>query len=102
MKTERREFVLIAQFEVKEGSPSVLLDAGVLESEAALRDEKGCRTFEILTSSENDSKGLFYEVYDDEAAFEQHKLTPHFAKFFSAIEELAVEWTVSRYWRLSR
>ncbi len=96
-----REFVLIAEYEVKDGSPDVLLDAGLRESQAALRDEGGCRAFAILASNDGDNKGLFYEVYDDEAAFEKHRKTPHFSAFFSAIEGLTVEWTVSCYWRLS-
>ncbi|HEY5701300.1 MAG TPA: antibiotic biosynthesis monooxygenase family protein [Gammaproteobacteria bacterium] len=97
----KREFVLIAHYEVKEGSPRVLLDAGLRESAAALETEEGCRVFEILASSDGDNKGLFYEVYDDEAAFEEHKKTPHYKEFFTAIENLTVEWTVFRYWRLS-
>jgi quinol monooxygenase YgiN len=97
-----REFVLMAHYEVKDGSPEVLIDAGLLESATVLRDEEGCRAFEILASTDNDKKGLFYEVYVDEASFEAHKQTVHFSAFFDAIKELTVEWTVSRYWRLSR
>ena len=96
-----QEFVLVARYEVKDGSPEEVVDAALIESEAALRDEEGCRAFDILASSEDDGKGLFYEVYDDEAAFEEHRETPHYSVFFSAIEDLTVEWTVSRYLRLS-
>jgi quinol monooxygenase YgiN len=56
----------------------------------------------VLESSEDENKGLFYEVYDDEEAFEKHKKTPHFSALFTTIEDITVEWTVSRYWRLSR
>jgi len=97
-----REFVLIAQYEVTDGSPDELLKAALVESEAVLDNEEGCRTFNILESEENRNRGLFYEVYVDEEAFEKHKETPHYSAFFSAIENIDVEWTVSRYWRLSQ
>ena len=97
-----REFVLIAQYEVKDGSPDEFLKAALIESEAVLKNEEGCRTFEILESDDEKSKGLIYEVYVDEEAFEKHKETPHYSAFFSAIDNIDVEWTVSRYWRLSQ
>ncbi|MDH3375586.1 MAG: antibiotic biosynthesis monooxygenase [Gammaproteobacteria bacterium] len=97
-----QEFVLVARYEVKDGSPEEVVDAALIESEAALRDEQGCRAFDIMASSGDDSEGLFYEMYDDEAAFEEHRETPHFSAFFSAIEDSTVEWTGPRYLRLSR
>ena len=97
-----KEFVLIAHYEVKAGSPEDLKKAALIEAEAVLKNEEGCRTFEILEDKNDENRGLFYEVYVDEEAFESHKATPHFSDFFSAIEHIEVEWTVSRYWRLSQ
>ena len=57
-----REFVLKAEFEVKVGAPEILLNAGLREGVAVLRDEPGCRVFDIVVSSEGDHKGFFYEV----------------------------------------
>ena len=95
-----REFVLIVNFDVRQGDVELLLDAGRFESIAALRDEQGCRAFDVLIDSANSHKGCFYEVYDDEAAYKKHRQTPHYFAFFTAIESLDIEWDKSCYWRL--
>lgn len=52
-----REFVVVAPFEIKNGSPDDLLRAALVEAEAVLRNEEGCRAFDILESEEGRHKG---------------------------------------------
>ncbi len=97
-----REFVLIAEFEVKEGAPEILINAGLREGAAVLHDEPGCRVFDIVVSGDGDHKGLFYEVFDDEVAREKHRESPHLVEFRSAIEALTIEWEVTYFWRVTQ
>lgn len=73
-------FVVTALFEIKPGHAEAFR-AGVLRNAAAsLRDEPGCRRFDVCFSE--DGSGCFlYELYDDRAAFDQHMRTGHFAEF---------------------
>ena len=44
------------------------------------RAEPGCRMWLAHRSVDDPRVFLIYEQYDDEAAFEAHRATPHFAK----------------------
>ena len=46
-----------------------------------MRDEPGCRQFDVVTPDGGADRVVLYEIYDDAAAFEAHKHTPHFASF---------------------
>ncbi len=46
-----------------------------------MRDEPGCRQFDVVTPDGGADRVVLYEIYDDAAAFEAHKRTPHFAAF---------------------
>ena len=48
---------------------------------ASVRDEPGCRQFDVVTPDGDADRIVLYEIYDDPAAFEAHKRTPHFAAF---------------------
>jgi quinol monooxygenase YgiN len=69
--------------ELKAGVRNKFLDAMLLNAEASVRDEPGCATF------------LLYEIYESQAAFEDHKLTPHFNACRAAIDDLLERQTIS-------
>ena len=45
-----------------------------------LKDEPGTLQFEILLPHDDDTKGLLYEVYRDDAAFDVHRNGLSFAR----------------------
>lgn len=53
----------------------------VENARASLRDEAGCRQFDVVIPSGDADRIVLYEIYDDAAAFEVHKKTAHFAQF---------------------
>jgi autoinducer 2-degrading protein len=55
-------------------------EAFMRELTAATRAEPGCRTYGIHRSLEHPRTYLFFEEYDDAAAFEAHRASPHFAR----------------------
>lgn len=46
------------------------------------RKEKGCETFLIHTRNDSPQTIVFYEIYDSEEAFQQHKTYPHAERYF--------------------
>ena len=42
------------------------------------RKEAGCLRFDLLRDNEKPNRFFFYEIYDDKAAVDVHKATPHF------------------------
>jgi quinol monooxygenase YgiN len=85
-------FVVIAEFAVRPGRMAEFLEAALDDARASLRNEPGCRQFDVIRL-EPRPRGpgdtvVFYEVYDDRAAFDAHLRTPHLARFREAFPPL--------------
>ncbi|WP_207481817.1 putative quinol monooxygenase [Arenibaculum pallidiluteum] len=85
-------FVVIAEFVVKPGRMAEFLDAALDDARASLRDEPGCRQFDVIRP-ETQPGGfgdtvVFYEVYDNREAFDTHLQTAHLARFREAFPPL--------------
>jgi quinol monooxygenase YgiN len=81
--------------ELKAGVRNKFLDAMLLNAEASVRDEPGCATFDVLEARDEPATFLLYEIYESQAAFEDHKLTPHFNACRAAIDDLLERQTIS-------
>jgi (4S)-4-hydroxy-5-phosphonooxypentane-2,3-dione isomerase len=64
---------------------------------ASVRDEPGCRRFDVLEPKGDADRIFLYEIYDDRAAFEAHLKTPHFASFSRESEPLVIDKKVFEY-----
>jgi len=60
-----------------------------------VRDEPGCRQFDVVTPVGSVDRVVLYEIYDDAAAFEAHKRTRHFAVFDGGSASLVAEKVVT-------
>lgn len=60
---------------------------------ASVADEPGCLLFHVIADEADPAHFMFYEVYDDHAAFEAHKAAPHFAVWAEAKQRLVVAQT---------
>ncbi len=52
----------------------------------SVTDEVGCRGFEVAQDISNPTHFILYELYEDEAAVEAHRKTPHFATWRAAAD----------------
>ncbi|GGE05247.1 antibiotic biosynthesis monooxygenase [Aureimonas endophytica] len=86
-----RVFVVIAEFQVKPDSMPAFLEAAADDARHSLADEPGCRQFDVVEIAGGDGAVVFYEVYDDRAAFDRHLTTPHLKRFQAAFPALIVE-----------
>jgi quinol monooxygenase YgiN len=66
-----------AVWEARDGEADAVADILARFAPEA-RQEPGTQLFEVHRSVENPSHFLFYEVFDDAAAYEAHQQTPHF------------------------
>ena len=82
--------VVIAEFEVK---PEAFGDFAALAHRFATEcreREPGCRQFDVVRLETTPHGVLFYEAYDDAAAFEAHGRSAHLARFKAAFPPLIV------------
>ena len=71
--------------------------AALEDARCSVRDEPGCRRFDVLIPKDGGGGLTFYEVYDDAGALEAHRQTPHYAAFAAAAEEAGVERTIAPF-----
>jgi quinol monooxygenase YgiN len=82
--------IVIAEFEVK---PEAIGDFATLArrfAEECLESEPGCWQFDVVRLETTPCGILFYESYDDAAAFEAHCRSAHLARFKAAFAPLIV------------
>jgi (4S)-4-hydroxy-5-phosphonooxypentane-2,3-dione isomerase len=83
-------FVLLVHLEIKPGQVDRFMPLALENAKASRETEPGCRQFDVLVDPGDATRVVFYEVYDDEAAFEAHQKTAHFRKYFDhALQYLA-------------
>ena len=71
-------FVLAVNLEIKAGDVDRFMAMALANAKATRETEPGCRQFDVLVDPKDKTKVMFYEVYDNEAAFEAHQNTAHF------------------------
>jgi quinol monooxygenase YgiN len=64
---------------------------------ASLRDEPGCRLFDVCVDISDANRIFLYEIYDDETAFSAHLASAHYKSFDARTSGLILSKTVRRY-----
>jgi quinol monooxygenase YgiN len=86
IKGETAMYVVTVNYQIKPEYAANFQEAMLVNARSSLLNEPGCRRFD-LSVDENDSAHFFlFEVYDDEAAFQKHTTTDHFATVNRVIE----------------
>lgn len=89
-------FVIIVDFRLEPGARASfrpLMDANAC---ASVREEPGCRRFDVVEPEGEPDRILLYEIYDDAAAFDVHCRMPHFLSFDAESAPLVREKHVIR------
>ena len=60
---------------------------------ASVREEPGCRQFDVLQDLDNPNHVVLYEVYDSAEAFQAHMGMPHTQTFLSQAKALVNKQT---------
>jgi quinol monooxygenase YgiN len=81
-------FVILVEFNLKPGCLEPFTAAVRENAALSVRDEPGCRRFDVLTPRDGSERIVLYEIYDGRAAFDAHLETPHYARFKEATQEM--------------
>jgi (4S)-4-hydroxy-5-phosphonooxypentane-2,3-dione isomerase len=90
------EFAILVEFRLKPGARERFVELVTANAAASVRDEPGCRRFDILLPEEGGERVDLYEIYDDADAFASHLETPHFKRFKAETAELIERSGVTR------
>ena len=74
-------FVILVEFRLKPGTRDRFLDVARADALASVRDEPGCRRFDLLVPEDDPDAVWLYEIYADADAFDAHLETPHLKRF---------------------
>jgi quinol monooxygenase YgiN len=89
-------FAIIVKFTLKPGMADAFRPLILENAVASVRDELTCHQFQVLNYEENSEIIFLYEVYEDAAALEAHRETPHFKKFIESANEMIAEREIQR------
>ena len=84
-------YVVIVPIQIEQGHRDEFLEALMGDAKGANEDEPGCLRFDAVQDADDDHRIWLYEVYKDEAAFNDHLAAPHFQVFKAAAEKWRVE-----------
>jgi autoinducer 2-degrading protein len=87
-------FAIVVEFGIRPGRMAEFRDLIVANATASVRDEPGCQRFDVLGDPAGENTIVLYEVYDDEAAFNEHTRSPHYLAFADASRDLVSAKTV--------
>ncbi len=90
-------FVILAEFDVAPEHAAEFLGHAARNAAASVRDEPGCRRFDVLRPEAAAERIALYEIYRDRAAFDAHLRTKHYAAFAAATQALVRASAVRRF-----
>jgi len=88
--------VILVEFTIKPDGIGRFRELILANARLSLRDEPGCRQFDVLSPPDDPGRVTLYEVYDDAAAFDFHLGTPHYKSFAAAADDLIAARSVRR------
>lgn len=92
--------VVIAELEVKPEQLGAFIALARSFAAECLAREPGCRQFQVVRLESTPHHVLFFEAYDDAAAFEGHRASDHLLRFKAAFKDLVTgERPLRQGWR---
>ena len=86
--------VVCVEFEIEPGQKDLFMTAVRTNAEQSFNQEVGCQQFDVCQDRQFPNSVFLYEVYDDEVAFEKHKLTLHYGAFYQATGGMVVNKSI--------
>jgi len=78
-------YVVAVTFEARPEHADALRAALSRQAENSVTREPGCHRFDVTVDRASSTTFFLYEVYTDEAAFQAHLASAHYADFSAAI-----------------
>lgn len=96
---KRERLVVVAALDFGTETPQEVMDA-LLPLVDATRDEEGCRKYKVHVPAEGSGRLLFYEVWEDEAAFKAHLESDHLKAFRAAVGHVLKDSLITTWRRM--
>jgi (4S)-4-hydroxy-5-phosphonooxypentane-2,3-dione isomerase len=90
------KFAIFVTIKLKPGMGKAFRPLILENAEAAVRDEKECLQFQVMTAEGDPDTYFFYEVYTEAAALDRHRETPHYKKYMAAASPMMAERSIQR------
>jgi len=84
-------FVNAVDIDVVPGQIDAYLAALKENGATAVKEEPGCREFNITVSQKDPNHVFIFEVYDNAAALDAHRQTAHYKKYAAATKDLVAK-----------
>jgi autoinducer 2-degrading protein len=81
---------LVIIVETAEGKAEEFAKFITEEAQGVIEHEPGCKQFIVSRSADNQNTFTLAEFYDDQAALDAHRLTPHFLLFQERVKEFGL------------
>jgi len=73
--------VVSVKFSIKPEFLDRFIELSLGDAKGSVQNEPGCLRFDVYRDAKDPNTVCFYEVYKDQAAFDAHLQTPHFAEW---------------------
>jgi quinol monooxygenase YgiN len=93
--------VNVVTFQVPSARMADFLKISKENSRASRKEEPGCIGFDVLLPNHEPNTVMLIETYRDEAAYKDHRVTPHFLAFVKRAQEIGAKRSAhvgSRYY----
>lgn len=90
-------FAVTVLFDIAPDRMAEFLPLMMRNAERSLREEAGCRRFDVCTDPARPHEVFLYEIYTDRAAFDAHLAAPHFLSFDRAVADMIRSKDVRTY-----
>jgi (4S)-4-hydroxy-5-phosphonooxypentane-2,3-dione isomerase len=91
-----RPLVVLVEILVKPSFVTQFRDLIAANAKTSLELEIGCKRFDVVVDPEEPRRFVLYEIYEDEAAFDEHLASSHYLSFADAIENELEQSSVRR------
>jgi quinol monooxygenase YgiN len=90
-------YVVVAEFSVRPDATDQFAAAIARHAHNSRTLEEGGLSFEVCQDPQDPGSFLFYEVYRDEAAYQQHRATASYAWFIPEVTPLLIKYGESLF-----
>lgn len=90
-------YAVTVTFEIQPVRLPTFMDLMLDNARTSLRQEAGCRQFDVCSDPARPGTVFLYELYADRAAFDLHLNSPHFLDFDKAVSDMIVSKQVNTF-----
>ena len=90
-------FIVLVKVQVREELLSDFKPAILENAARSIERDPGCYRFDVLQQEDDRTKWIFYEVYENENAWVQHRNSPHFLAFKTVADRALLSREVTRF-----